>query len=148
MRALRRDPQPGNPPKCATLPTQVLYALAITLTVLPLGACSYAFGIAVIQQPDQGLYFVLSRTPPPKAVDLNQFMVVRRASGSWDYKHPAWSFALPPGSYRKVQQIVYGVVPPHFLEDVKPEPLSPSIEYLAVGFGAGSVGEVEFVVER
>ena len=120
----------------------------LVAALVPLFACSDSFEIAVIDSPNKGLHFVLSKHSQFKPIELNQFMVVPQTSGSWDYKHPLWSFARPPGSYSDVREIVYGIVPPGFTENQKPEKLLPLVSYLAIGFGAGNGGSTEFKVGR
>ena len=107
-------------------------------------ACSYRFDIGVSSSKEKGLNFILSHPLGGKSIELNRFMIVTQVAGDWDYKHPAWAFSLPPGTYSEVRNIGYGDVPEGFSEDRKPAKLLPKVSYMALGVSAGGGGSAEF----
>jgi hypothetical protein len=80
--------------------------------------------------------------------DLNAFYVFSEVNGIWDYKHPVWSFQLPPGSSKTVQNVLYGEAPVGFEEQARPAPLVRGTKYQAAAFGPGTAGSVEFSVSN
>jgi len=80
--------------------------------------------------------------------DLNAFYVFSEVNGTWDYKHPVWSFQLPTGSSKTVQNLLYGETPVGFEEQARPAPLVRGTKYQAAAFGPGCGGSVEFSVSQ
>lgn len=81
-------------------------------------------------------------------VELNSFRVVEKKSGTWDYSNPLWAFELKPGIGLKISRFQYGETPNGFLETTRAKQLAVGVPYLAIGFGLGSTGSSEFVVEN
>lgn len=131
-----------------------LRTVLFTLLVALLAGCSYALNIAVAWVPDGRPLFTISRALTSTdalgsaGADLNAFYVFSEVDGTWDYKHPVWSFQLPPGSSNTVQTLLYGEVPPGFEEHSRPATLVRGAKYLATAFGPGSGGSVEFSVSQ
>jgi hypothetical protein len=78
-------------------------------------------------------------------IRINSFFVVRKGvGGKWDYKHPVWSFKLPPGSGEELSTVTYGQVPNGFTEVVSAAALSSGTTYLATALGMGADGDAQF----
>ncbi len=125
------------------------FALIAILATLLLGGCSYHIKVRVLHLPDGTPEFTLTKDRPLGGPpDLNGFSVFEYGSNDWDYKHPVWAFQMRPGTYMKVGNLRYGVVPAGFTETSKPQPPVNGKKYLAVSFGAGSGGSAEFTVSQ
>ena len=111
---------------------------------LTLFGMSFKYDITVVNESSSSTSFVLAKGKEGAAV--NTFLVVKRDdAGRWDYKHPAWSFELPPGSSNSLKKVTYGHVPDGYSETTKAETLKQGEQYLVVGTAPGSGGSVEFV---
>lgn len=123
-----------------------LFAAALAL-------CGFSskFNIKVIQQDHNVPSFELSKNTMLRmsdGVEINTFLVVQKnKSGQWDYRNPAWSFALVPGSAKILSTVTYGQVPDGFTEKAKASGLISGAHYLAVGLSPGSGGSAEFVAQ-
>lgn len=81
-------------------------------------------------------------------VEINSFLVVKKdAVGQWDYKHPVWTFRLPPGSGKELSKFTYGEVPSGFVETTRAMKLTAVTSYLVLGFGMGSDGSAQFTAK-
>ena len=126
----------------------------LCLALIVLSGCSYALKIAVAWLPDGRPFFTISRALilandlGSQGADLNSFDVIQKVKDGWDYKHPVWSFQLPPGSSKPIENVLYGEVPVGFEESSPPLPLMPGVRYQAVALGPGCGGSVEFSIQR
>lgn len=126
------------------------FFISCLLIVLCVVGCSFKFEIIPFELNTDAPLFKFSKPimSPPRGkatvVELNRFMILQKTSNSWDYEHPLWAFELPPGSALNVEQFRYGHTPLGYIESVTAKKLTLGIEYLAIGFGPGSAGSLEF----
>jgi hypothetical protein len=125
------------------------FAWSAILATLLLGGCSYSIKVRVLHSPDGTLEFTLRKDRPLGGpADVNGFSVFEYGNNDWDYKHPVWTFQLQAGTYLKIGNLRYGVLPQGFTENTKAQPLLKGKKYLAVAFGAGSGGSTEFTMPQ
>ncbi|WP_211441834.1 hypothetical protein [Collimonas humicola] len=125
--------------------------VALLLVFCFITGFSSRFAIVVEDVTLEHLYFKLEKknflTKINSTVELNNFSVVEKIRGKWDYKNPLWAFELKPGSALEVSKFKYGETPHGFSETVKAKQLVSGTPYLAMGSGLGSTGSIEFVVK-
>ena len=113
---------------------------------------SYGFEITVDNlNSDRPVFrFVKPLLAPPRwtktTIKLNSFAIYAKRSGTWDYKQPLWRISLEFGSYSKIKDIRYGIVPEGFTETTKAQPLLFGETYQVNGTAAGGYGNGEFIL--
>ena len=113
---------------------------------------SYGFEITIdnLNSNQPVFRFVKPLLVPPRwtkaTINLNSFAIYAKRSGAWDYKHPLWGIGLEFGSYLKIQEISYGIVPEGFTETIKAQPLLFEETYQVNGTAAGGYGDGEFIL--
>lgn len=128
---------------------RILICLIIAFSV---AGFSFQFEVYVNHLKNNEISFKFLRKNPlfgtESSVKLNDFFVVEKKNGQWDYKNPLWAFTLEPGSALEVKQVSYGITPSDFSETTKAKPLIPGASYLALASGPGSGGSKEFTIQE
>lgn len=128
---------------------KILYA---TMLVLFLSGCSYSIDIKVNTfSPFQPIFYFdkpFFLKPMGNDVPLKDFSIVTEIKDKWDYKSPVWSFVIDNKAKKKIDKISYGNVPDGFTEVIKSKKLKSGVKYLAIAFGNGCRGEVEFYINE
>ena len=123
-------------------------ALAFLVIGCLLGS-SFIFDIRVEGLNSGAPGFILEKTLPAAdkelPIDLRSFWVVAKRNGRWDHPNPVWAFEFSH-DFVKIKKINYGEVPHGATEKKSAEALVSGAEYLAIGMGAGSGGQVEFTM--
>ena len=112
--------------------------------------CSYSIEISLFNNSPFHPGFELSKPffakPIGGGVAIEDFSIVKKVADEWDYSNPVWSVALQKGSKTYLDKIVYGEVPKGYNEVVQSGELEASIKYLAIAFGGGGRGSIEFMI--
>jgi hypothetical protein len=110
--------------------------------------CTYKLFIQVSEVSSPRPLFILSATSdgPSIAQPINQLVVVAESRGKWDHQSSIWCMGLPPGSFKEVAKVRYGVVPEGFSQCSVPRELQRGVRYQVVVTGAGSAAGSEFTL--
>jgi hypothetical protein len=110
--------------------------------------CSYRFEITLNQiipyNPEFRLekpYFI---TPIGGEVPIENFSVITKKNGEWNYEDPVWRIDAENGRNKRVKAIKYGIIPEGFIESSENRNLKSNTPYLAIGFSAGGHSSLEF----
>ncbi|WP_247315606.1 hypothetical protein [Ralstonia pseudosolanacearum] len=128
----------------------IKYLVAPSLVVVVLSGFSSTFEIAVNLAGPECPCFALGKRSvlfSRDNVELNNFMVIERKHGQWDYREPMWAFRIKPGSALSVEEIRYGRTPNGFAETTAAKPLVSGGRYQALGSGPGTIGSVDFEIK-
>lgn len=81
-----------------------------------------------------------------KTIRVNTFGIYKKKGEQWSINNAVWEFKLAPGSYEKVEKIVYGKLPKNFTESKNVESLKENISYVAAVSGDVGHGLLEFKI--
>ncbi|MFZ6731837.1 hypothetical protein ACO0LG_07940 [Undibacterium sp. Ji42W] len=124
--------------------------LSFLLILFCAAGCSYKIEITPFELHAEKPIFIFSKpiTASPigkmRIVPLNNFKIVQKKNDRWDYDNPLWDFGLQPGATLEVEKLRYASLPAGYVETVKAKKLERGLTYMAIGFGPGSSGSVEF----
>ena len=114
--------------------------------------CSYSIEISLFENRPFYPGFELDKPfftkPVGSDVVLEDLSIVKEVEDKWDYSNPVWSIALQKGSKPNSKKIKYGEVPKGYSEVVMSGQLEANIKYLAIAFGGGGRGSIEFILNN